>query len=192
MTTKLGYIRYSTHRQDGSLQHDAMDKAGVKKRDRYTDNGVSGARTSRPGLDALLDDVEPGDTIVVYKLDRLGRSTAHVAQLVKDLTAQGVFIESISDGLNSSTATGRAMLQMLAIFAEMEREFISERTTAGLAVAKANGRTGGRPKVTDPKQARQAQALRDAGESVPEIARTLGVSAATVYRITKGKARSEG
>lgn len=188
MTTKLGYIRYSTHRQDGSLQHEALDKAGVKKRDRYVDEGVSGAKTSRPGLDALLADVEPGDTIVVYKLDRLGRSAAHVAQLVQDLTAQGVFIESISDGLNSSTATGRAMLQMLAIFAEMEREFISERTTAGLAVAKAKGRTGGRPRVTDTKQARQAQALRDAGESVPEIARTLGVSAATVYRITRASA----
>ncbi len=183
--TRLGYLRVSTGKQDEQLQHDALDAAKVRKRDRYVDHGVSGTKTSRPGLDALLHDAQPGDTIVVYKLDRIGRSTAHVAQLIAELTDRGVFIESISDGLNSSTSTGRAMLQMLAIFAEMERSFIAERTIAGLAAAKAQGRTGGRPKATDSKQARTAQTLRDSGESVPDIARTLGVSIATVYRITK-------
>lgn len=187
--TRLGYVRVSTGKQDEQMQHDALDKARVLKRARYVDHGISGTKTSRPGLDALLSDAAAGDTIVVYKLDRLGRSTAHVAQLIADLTARGVFIESISDGLNSSTPTGRAMLQMLAIFAEMERSFIQERTVAGLASAKAQGRVGGRPKATDTKQARQAQALRDAGESVPDIARALGVSAATVYRITKTPTR---
>lgn len=155
-----------------------------------TDHGVSGRTTCRPGLDALLADVEPGDTIVVYKLDRIGCSTAHVAQLLAELTERGIFIESISDGLNSSTPTGRAMLQMLAIFAEMERSFIQERTIAGLAAAKAQGRTGGRPKALDGKRAKQAQALRDAGESVPDIARALGASVATVYRLTKAPARA--
>ena len=183
--TRLGYVRVSTGKQDEQMQHDALDGAKVLKRNRYVDHGVSGSKTSRPGLDALLHDAQPGDTIVVYKLDRIGRSTAHVAQLIADCNERGVFIESISDGLNSATPTGRAMLQMLAIFAEMERSFISERTVAGLASAKAQGRKGGRPKATDMKQARQAQALRDAGESVPDIARALGVSAATVYRITK-------
>lgn len=186
--TRLGYLRVSTGKQDEQLQHDALDAARVRKRDRYVDHGVSGTKTSRPGLDALLHDVQPGDTIVVYKLDRIGRSTAHVAQLIAELTDRGVFIESISDGLNSSTPTGRAMLQMLAIFAEMERSFIAERTVAGLAEAKAQGRVGGRPKATDSKQARTAQTLRDSGESVPDIARTLGVSIATVYRITKAPA----
>ncbi|MFP1601895.1 recombinase family protein [Microbacterium sp. 2216-1] len=185
--TRLGYVRVSTGKQDEQLQHDALDAAGVLKRNRYTDHGVSGAKTERPALADLLADAQSGDSIVVYKLDRLGRSTAHVAALIADLTERGIDIESVSDGLNSSTPTGRAMLQMLAIFAEMERSFIQERTTAGLAAAKAQGRTGGRPKVTDSKQARQAQALRDSGESVPEIAKTLGVSIATVYRITKGK-----
>ncbi len=185
---RLGYLRVSTGKQDEQLQHDALDNAGVLKRNRYTDHGVSGSRTSRPGLDALLADVEPGDTIVVYKLDRLGRSTAHVAALIADLTDRGISIESVGDGLNTSTPTGRAMLTMLAIFAEMERNFISERTTAGLAAAKAQGRVGGRPKALDGKRARQAQALRDSGESVPEIARTLGVSVATVYRLTTGSA----
>jgi DNA invertase Pin-like site-specific DNA recombinase len=182
---RLGYVRVSTGKQDEQLQHDALDKAGVLKRNRYVDHGVSGSKTSRPGLDALLADVQAGDTIVVYKLDRIGRSTAHVAQLLADLTEQGVYVESISDGLNSSTPTGRAMLQMLAIFAEMERSFIRERTTAGLAAAKAQGRIGGRPKVLDGKRAKQAQALRDSGETPAEIARTLGVSVATVYRLTK-------
>lgn len=185
--TRLGYLRVSTGKQDEQLQHDALDAAKVRKRDRYADHGVSGTKTSRPGLDALVHDVQPGDTIVVYKLDRIGRSTAHVAQLIADLTERGVFIESISDGLNSSTPTGRAMLQMLAIFAEMERSFIAERTIAGLAAAKAQGRVGGRPKTENAK-ARKAQALRDSGETVPEIAKTLGLSIATVYRVTKAPA----
>lgn len=94
---RLGYVRVSTGKQDAQLQNDALDKAGVLKRNRYIGHGVSGAKTSRPGLDALLADVEPGDTVVVYKLYRLGRSTA----------------------------MGKAMLQMSAIFAEMERSFIS-------------------------------------------------------------------
>lgn len=189
---RLGYLRVSTGKQDETLQHEALDKAGVLKRNRYTDHGVSGKTTTRPGLDALLADVQPGDTIVVYKLDRLGRSTAHVAALIADLTERGVFIESIADGLNSSTPTGRAMLQMLAIFAEMERAFIQERTIAGLAAAKAQGRTGGRPKALDSKRAKQAQALRDAGESVPDIARTLGASIATVYRLTTAPSAQRG
>ncbi|NQX33587.1 recombinase family protein [Herbiconiux sp. VKM Ac-2851] len=188
--TRIGYLRISMGKQDETLQHDALDKAGVKKKDRYTDKGVSGSKTSRPALDSMLSDLEEGDTIVVYKLDRLGRSTAHVASLIADLTAKGIFIESISDGLNSSTPTGRAMLQMLSIFAEMERSFIIERTTAGLASAKAQGRVGGRPKVTDSKKAKQAQALRDSGESVPDIAKALGISIATVYRITRAPAKA--
>lgn len=186
--TKLGYLRVSTGKQDETLQHEALDTAGVLKRNRYVDHGVSGAKTSRPALDALLADLQPGDSIVVYRLDRLGRSALHIAQLLADLTERGIYIESIADGLNSSTPMGRAMLQMASIFAEMERNIIAERTTAGLAAAKAQGRKGGRPKVTDSAKARKAQTLRDSGESVPEIARTLGISVATVYRITKATA----
>jgi DNA invertase Pin-like site-specific DNA recombinase len=182
---RLGYVRVSTSKQDEQLQHDALDRAGVLKRNRYVDHGVSGAKTSRPGLDALLADAEAGDTIVIYRLDRLGRSMAHVAQMLAELTERGVLIESVSDGLNSATPMGRAMLQMASIFAEMERALISERTTAGLAAAKSQGRTGGRPKALDSRRAKQAQALRDARESPADIARTLGVSVATVYRLTK-------
>lgn len=181
---RIGYVRVSTGKQDEQLQHDALDKAGVLKRNRYVDHGVSGAKVSRPGLDAMLADLQPGDTVVLYRLDRLGRSTLHIAQLLSELTERGIFIESIADGLNSSTPMGRAMLQMAAIFAEMERNIIAERTVAGLAAAKAQGRTGGRPKSLEAKKARHAQALRNAGESVAEISRTLGVSVATVYRLT--------
>lgn len=187
--SRLGYLRVSTGKQDEQLQHDALDGAKVLKRNRYVDHGVSGTKTEREGLSALLDDVQPGDTIVVYKLDRIGRSTAHVAKLIAELTEQGVFIESISDGLNSSTPTGRAMLQMLAIFAEMERSFIQERTVAGLAAAKAQGRVGGRPKTENAK-ARKAQTLRNSGETVPDIAKDLGVSIATVYRLTKAPTKA--
>jgi len=184
---RLGYIRVSTGKQDEQMQHDALDGAGVLRRSRYVDHGVSGAKTSRPALDAMLTDIQPGDTIVVYKLDRIGRSTAHVATLIQDLTERGIHIQSVGDGLDSTTPTGKAMLQMLAIFAELERSFIRERTTAGLAAAKAQGRVGGRPRVADSATARKAQTLRDSGESVPEIARTLGVSVATIYRLTRAK-----
>ena len=169
------------------MQHDALDAAGILKRNRYVDHGVSGTKTSRPGLDAMLEDVEPGDVVTVYKLDRLGRSTAHVVTLLHELTERGVHVRSLSDGLDTTTPTGKAMLSMLAVFAEMERSFISERTTAGLAAARQQGRTGGRPKKADAAMQRRAQTLRDSGESVPDIARTLGISTATAYRITKSK-----
>lgn len=127
--------------------------------------------------------------MTVYKLDRIGRSTAHVASLIADLTQRDIFIRSISDGLDSTTPTGRAMLQMLAIFAEMERDFIRERTMAGLAAAQVQGRVGGQPRSTDSARNRQAQALRNAGERVPDIADALGLSIATVYRVTKARPR---
>lgn len=185
----LGYIRVSTGKQDEQLQHDALDQAGVLKRNRYIDHGVSGSKTERPALDALLADVATGDVITVYKLDRIGRSTAHVAALLEELSRRGVHIRSLSDGLDSTTPTGKAMLQMLAIFAELERSFIQERTMAGLAAARAQGRVGGRPKKVNDAKHRQAQTLRDSGESVPEIAKTLGVSVATVYRVTRATPR---
>jgi DNA invertase Pin-like site-specific DNA recombinase len=189
--TLLGYLRVSTGKQDEQLQHDALDAAGVLKRNRYVDHGISGTKVSRPGLDDLLADAQPGDTIVVYKLDRIGRSAAHVMTLLTDLTGRGIHVRSIGDGLDTTTTTGKAMLGMLAVFAEMERAFIQERTLAGVAAKRAlgPGHVGGRPKVTDSKQAAQAQDLRDSGHSVPDIAKALRVSIPTVYRITKSPTR---
>ncbi|CAN5460284.1 recombinase family protein [soil metagenome] len=193
--TLLGYVRVSTNQQDEQMQHDALDAAGVLKRNRYTDHGISGAKKSRPGLDAMLADArterEQGNEvkIVTFKLDRIGRSAAHVISLVSELQDEGIELQSVKDGLDTTTTTGRAMLGMLAIFAEMERSFISERTTAGLASKKAQGIVGGRPKALDGKQAKQAQALRDAGQSPADIAKALHCSIATVYRITKAPAQ---
>jgi DNA invertase Pin-like site-specific DNA recombinase len=169
-----------------------LDQAGVLKRNRYVDHGISGAKTERPALDALLMDAAPEDIITVYKLDRIGGSTAHVASLLEELTQRGVHIRSLSDGLDATTPTEKAMLQMLAIFAELERSFIQESTMAGLAAARAQGRVGGRPKKVNDAKHRQAQTLRDAGESVPDIAKALGVSVATVYRVTKAARDSLG
>src|SRR5690606_2726 len=125
-----------------------LDAAGIPKRDRYTDRGVSGSKTSRPEFDRMLEDVEPGDTIVVWKLDRLGRSSGHVMTVIDSLVKRGVHVRTL-DGVDTTTSTGRAMLGMLAVFAQMERDFIVERTVAGLASAKAQGRTGGRPPKLD-------------------------------------------
>jgi DNA invertase Pin-like site-specific DNA recombinase len=191
----LGYVRVSTGKQDEQMQHAALDAAKVLKRNRYIDHGVSGAKTSRPGLDEMLSDAyaerELGHdvTITVFKLDRIGRSAAHVVSLVGQLQEAGINIRSISDGLDTTTSTGRAMLSMLAIFAEMERSFISERTTAGLAAKRAQGIVGGRPKALDGKQAKHAQALRDNGSTPAEVAKALGCSIATVYRITSAPSK---
>jgi DNA invertase Pin-like site-specific DNA recombinase len=178
----IGYARVSTAVQDEQLQIDALLNAGVARRDIYTDHGVSGSKTSRPQLDAMLANLEPGDVLTVYKLDRIGRSSGHVITLLSELVARGIHVHSVGDGLDSTTTTGRAMLGMLAIFAEMERSFMSERTSAGLATAKASGRVGGRPRSLDSKAAKIAQAEYDKGESVKSIAKTLKVSAPTVYR----------
>ncbi len=190
-SVKLGYLRVSTGKQDEQLQHDALDKAGVLKRNRYVDHGVSGVKKSRPGLDAMLADLQPGDTVVTYALDRLGRSAAHVLTLLEELTAQGIHVTAIRDGIDTSTVQGQLLAKLLSVVSDLERSFIQERTIAGLAAARAQGRVGGRPKVLDSKRARQAQSLRDAGHSIPEIAQALGISIATVYRTTKARAVSQ-
>lgn len=182
MGRDLGYARVSTTGQDETMQVDAMLAKGIERRDIYVDRGVSGSRASRPDLDRLLRDIQPGDTLTVWKLDRLGRSTAHLVTLLNDLTQKSITIRSVQDGLDSSTPPGRAMMQILAIFAELERSFMLERTRSGLAIAAANGRKGGRPRALDTKKARLAQRLYDEREPVKEIADTLGVSVATVYR----------
>lgn len=182
MGRDLGYARVSTTGQDETMQVDAMLAKGIERRDIYVDRGVSGSRASRPDLDRLLRDIQPGDTLTVWKLDRLGRNTAHLVTLLNDLTQRSITIRSVQDGLDSSTPPGRAMMQILAIFAELERSFMLERTRSGLAIAAANGRKGGRPRALDTKKARLAQRLYDEREPVKEIADTLGVSVATVYR----------
>lgn len=184
MTTQgrlVGYARVSTNAQDETLQTEALFAAGVRRRDLYVDHGVSGSHAVRPALDRMLADVEPGDVVVVWKLDRLGRSSGHVLLLLDTLVQRGVHVRTL-DGIDSTTTTGRAMLSMLAIFAEMERGFIRERTIAGLTAARAQGRTGGRPQKLDSESIRYARQLLERGHTMSQAAERLGVSRATLYR----------
>jgi DNA invertase Pin-like site-specific DNA recombinase len=141
---KIGYARVSTEEQNPQLQIDALLRDGVDPRDIWEDR-VSGIAKKRPKFDAMMKDVRPGDTVVVWKLDRLGRNAEHLLQIAREIEAKGAYLRIIGNlGLDSSTASGKMMFHILGAFAEFERNIIAERTKAGLAVAKAAGRVGGR------------------------------------------------
>ena len=143
---KIGYVRVSDADQSEDLQIDALTKAGCTKL--YTDHGLSGIKRHRPGLRAMLDDLTSGDTLTVWKLDRLGRSTLHLMSILEDLQARGIHFHAITQGIDTSTAVGRMIFGQLAVFAEYERALISERTKAGMKAAKARGVHVGRPKMS--------------------------------------------
>jgi len=143
---KIGYVRVSDKDQSEDLQVDALTAAGCKII--YGDHGVSGKITTRAGLDDMLASLKSGDTLVVWKLDRLGRSTIHLLQLLSELRDRGVDFQAITQGIDTTTAVGRMLYGQLAVFAEYERSLISERTKAGMAAAKARGVHVGRPKGT--------------------------------------------
>lgn len=185
----IGYVRVSTDRQNLGLQNDAMKAAGITKV--YSDLGVSGAKTERPGLDAALAYLREGDTLVVWRLDRLGRNLLHVRMVVEDLKARGVGFRSLTEGLTTEGAAGTLMLSILGAFAEFERNVIKERTQAGLESARLKGRVGGRPPALTPKQVERARKLKADGLTVPEVAAVLGVSTPTAYRyLAKAGAKS--
>lgn len=182
----LGYTRVSTASQDAQLQLDALVDSGVQKRDVFADV-TSGSRTAieRPGMKRLLDYVEPGDTVVVWRIDRLGRSLIDVLNTVNLLRDKGVKIQSLSDGIDPETTSGRLMLGMLATLAEYERELITERVNAGIAAAKQSGTRFGRPPVDPAVIAEKLDIARDArakGRTAEEAARLVGWSRATLYR----------
>ena len=141
---KVGYVRVSDKDQTENLQLDALKSAGCDII--YGDHGVSGAITKRTGLDELLSALKAGDTLMVWKLDRLGRSTLHLLSLLADLRARNIDFHIITQGIDTRTAVGRMVFGQLAVFAEFEREQISERTKAGMAAAKARGVHIGRPR----------------------------------------------
>jgi len=184
--TLLGYTRVSTTQQDASLQRDALLREGVAPEHIYDDviTGASGA-AGRPGWAKLTAYARQGDTIVTWRIDRLGRSMIDVMQTVAGLQARGVGVLSVSDGIDPSTPTGRLMLGLLASMAEYERELIRERVNAGVAAAQARGVRFGRPpqdpQAADAKVAVARQAVMD-GASVAEAARMVGWSRATYYR----------
>lgn len=182
----LGYTRVSTASQDAQLQLDALIDSGVQKRDVFSDV-TSGSRAAieRPGMKRLLDYVEPGDTVVVWRIDRLGRSLIDVLNTVNLLRDKGVKIRSVSDGIDPETTSGRLMLGMLATLAEYERELITERVNAGIAAAKQSGTRFGRPPVDPAVIAEKldiAQSARRKGRTAAEAASLVGWSRATLYR----------
>lgn len=182
----LGYTRVSTVNQDAQLQLDALVDSGVQKRDVFADV-TSGSRTAieRPGMKRLLDYAESGDTVVVWRIDRLGRSLIDVLNTVNLLRDKGVKIQSLSDGIDPDTTSGRLMLGMLATLAEYERELITERVNAGIAAARQNGTRFGRPPVDPAVIAEKLDIARDArakGRTAEEAAQLVGWSRATLYR----------
>lgn len=182
----LGYARVSTDDQDLGLQLDALRVAGVADDDLFTDHGISGARADRPGLDKLLSVAVAGDTISVWRLDRLGRSVVHLATLAEDLRARGVGLRSLTDGVDTTTATGRLVYGLLSTLAEFERETIRERVKAGMQAAKKRGISVGRRKALTSAQVEHARALRAEGRSCADVAALLGVDRTTVWRATHG------
>ena len=178
----FGYSRVSTTDQDQALQEDALTKAGV---DQIFTDTASGAKTSRPALDELLSKLRPGDIVVVWRLDRLGRSLRHLIDVFSDLESRGVAIRSLTESLDTSTPGGGLIFHVFGALAEFERDLIRERTNAGLVAARARGRTGGRPSVWTAEKLQTAQDLLAQGTDIATVSRILGVSRASIYRNTE-------
>jgi DNA invertase Pin-like site-specific DNA recombinase len=180
VTHLIGYARVSTNDQHPELQFDALHEAGCQRI--FTDK-ASGALDNRAELARALDHLREGDTLIVWKLDRLGRSLIHLVQTVNGLRDRGVGFRSLQEAIDTTTSAGKLIFHVFAALAEFERDIIRDRTMAGLAAARARGRVGGRrPKMTDKKLATAIQ-LRDAGElTMEQIADVVGVSRGTLYR----------
>lgn len=182
-----GYARVSTDDQDLSLQIDALLHFGVDKSDIFTDK-ISGAKEVRPGLTQCLGTLQSGDTLVVWRLDRLGRSMRHLVTLIEDLREKRIGFKSISDGaIDTTTASGDLIFNIFSALAQFERRLIQERTKAGLAAARACGRHGGRPGLTtEAAKVRLAKQLHgDKTLSIDETCETLGISRSTYYRYVR-------
>lgn len=181
---KIGYARVSTNQQQDSLeaQQQALKAYGCEKI--YTDQ-ISGARTDRPGLKAALAYARENDSIVVTRLDRLGRSTVDILRTVQDLDNRGITIEALDTQLDTRTPAGKLVLSVLASMAEFERDLIVERTREGLAHARAQGRVGGRRPKLDETQQQAALAALASGMSEAQVAQTFGVSRSTITRLKR-------
>ena len=180
----IGYARVSTNGQELRLQMDALQKAGVPKKLIYVDK-VSGSKADRPGLDECLSHLTKGDTLIVWRLDRLGRSVRHLIDLVEQLRQRGVGFKSICDGaIDTTTASGELIFNVFASLAQFERRLIQERTRAGLTAARARGRLGGRKPiaVNDPRVQTAKKMHADKSIPVADICSTLRISRPTLYR----------
>ena len=182
--TKFAYIRTSTKDQNADLQRAAIAKVeGINRV--YADEGVSGTLASRPEWDKLIDRLEAGDEIVIWKFDRIGRNTMNVLEAVQTITDKGASFRSLTENIDlNSGPMAKAMMTIIAAFAQLERDTIVERTRAGLEAAKSQGRTGGRPTAVDAKKLATIRKLVTSGDhSRADIARMVGISQATLYRV---------
>jgi DNA invertase Pin-like site-specific DNA recombinase len=175
----IGYARVSTQDQNIVLQLEALTKAGCE---RIFADKLSGSRAERPGLAKALDMLRKGDTLVVWKLDRLGRSVKNLVNLTTDLHQRGIQFKSLTDAIDTGTPSGRFFFHVMASLAEMERELTVERTRAGLEVARRLGRRGGRKRTMTDSKIESAKKLLANGVPPKEVAHNLGVSVPTLYR----------
>jgi DNA invertase Pin-like site-specific DNA recombinase len=179
----IGYARVSTDDQNLDLQRDALTQAGCEQI--YTDR-VSGTKAERKGLTEALSHLRSGDTLVVWRLDRLGRSLRHLIDTVTDLQEREIGFKSLQESIDTTTSGGKLVFHIFGALAEFEREIIRERTKAGLTAARARGKSGGRPKALTDKQVEMLNRLAaDRNNSIEDICKTLGISRMTYYRYIK-------
>jgi len=177
---RIGYARVSSVDQNLELQLDALEADGCG---RIFQDKLSGAQAQRPGLGGALDHLRAGDTLVVWRLDRLGRSLKNLIEVVGLLDERGIGLRSLHEAIDTTTSTGRLVFQIFGALAEFERNLIRERTLAGLQAARARGRVGGRPRRLDDEKLELLYKLCDEREqSIPAICRLLGISKPTLYR----------
>ena len=184
----IGYARVSTQDQNLELQLQALTKAGCEK---VFEDKISGSRSARPGLTQMVETLRAGDTLVVWKLDRLGRSVKNLVDLVGDLHKKGIQFQSLTDAIDTGTPAGRFFFHVMASLAEMERELTVERTKAGLEVARQLGRKGGRKRQMTESKIASAKQLLATGVPPRDVAQTLGVSVPTLYRWIPASLRLE-
>lgn len=177
----VGYARVSTEDQNLDLQVSALRRVGCKSI--YSDHGVSGNAISRPGLNRAFKSLKQGDTLVVWRLDRLGRSLVHLVHAINDMEKRGIHFRSLTESIDTSSSGGRLVFHIMAAMAEFERNLIGERTRAGMTAAKASGRNVGRPRALSEKQRIAALKALMRGETKAKIAERFGVSVRTVERM---------
>lgn len=187
----VGYMRVSTAEQNLALQRDALLAAGVAP-ERIYDDTCSGIVTNRPGLARALDVARADDALVIWKLDRIGRSLRHVVELVDGLQRRGVGLKVLTGGIDTTSSTGRLVFGIFATLAEFERDLILGRTMAGLAAARARGRAGGRPRLMTRAKLRTAMTMMaERSNAATDVAEQLGISVSTLYAYVDGKGQAK-
>lgn len=185
MTYCIGYARISTHEQNLDLQTDALQQAGCNK---IITDEASGSLADRPGLIKLKDSLREGDTLVVWRLDRLGRSLKHLIEFIYDLETKKIGFKSIHESIDTTTSTGKLVFHIFGALAEFERSLIKERSKAGLAAARARGRLGGRPKSLNlNKRQLVVEMYKDRKHTVKEICQMIEISKPTLYKYVREK-----